>query len=264
MGTGMTPRPRDFLDLLEQSRPEIAKLLPDPKQVDRVVRIVRSAWQSDEKIRACDPVSIISSVMKACELDLEPGGAQKHAYLVPYKTACQLIIGYAGLLKLARESEDVAAIGSRAVKEHDEFDYTFSPEPSINHRPFLGADRGQTTHVYAYLRHRGTGELSAEVMTFAEVEHVRVTSKAGPIWHTYWDEMARKTVLKRMLKTQELMPKAARAIAHDNATVGLGSPHGADDGRGRISRSDALAEQLQLASKPTTGPDTPTREPGED
>lgn len=264
MANDVANRPRQFLDLLEQSRPEIAKLLPDPKQVDRVIRIVRSAWQSDEKIRACEPVSIISSVMRACELDLEPGGALKHAYLVPYGKGCQLIVGYAGLLKLARESGSVSSVGTRAVKEHDDFSYGFSPEPWIKHEPGLDLDRGATTHVYAYVRHRG-GELSAEVMTFEEVEHVRRSSKAGSVWNTYWDEMARKTVLKRLLKTQELTPRLATAIEHDNATTGLGPTDSGREARGRISRTEALVEQLQLSGEADEAAEPPRqREPGED
>lgn len=256
---------RPFLDLLEQSRPEIAKLLPDPKQVDRIIRVVRSAWQSDEEIRKCDPFTIIAAVMKACELGLEPGGALRHAYLVRYGTVCQLLIGYAGLLSLVRESGNVGSVGCRVVKEKDGFSYHFNPEPTIEHFPTLEEDRGPTTFAYAYLRTK-EGELSAEVMTRAEVEHVRANSKSGPVWNKYWDEMARKTVLRRLLKSQELTPKVAAALKHDDETAGAITARVVHVGRPGLTRTEALTEQLSLSGpRQDEAPEPPRqREPGED
>jgi len=259
------PKGRTFLDLLEQSRPEIAKLLPNPSQVDRVIRTVRSAWQSDEEVRKCDPLTVLASVMKSCELGLEPGGALKHAYLVRYGTNCQLLVGYAGLIALVRETGNVSAIGSRVVKANDQFTYYFAPEPALTHTPCLEDDRGATTHAYAYIR-TTDGALSVEVMSVAEVEHVRANSKAGPVWSKYWDEMARKTVLRRLLKTQELSPKVAAAITHDNETSGMITSRVVNIGRPGLSRSEALADQLSLSGpRVDEAPEPPRqREPGED
>jgi recombination protein RecT len=58
-------------------------LLPEAKDVDRVVRIARTAWQLSLELRKCTPESIVGAVLKACELRVEPGGALGHAYLIP-------------------------------------------------------------------------------------------------------------------------------------------------------------------------------------
>lgn len=219
-GTALQTAPprKDFLALLEQSKPSIALLLPDPKQVDRVVRIARTAWQMNADLRVCDGASILGSVMRACELGLEPGGAMKHAYLVPYKTTCTLQISYFGMLELARRSGAFRSIEARLVREGDDFQLYYDPRPVFRHVPT--AKPGAETHAYAYAI-LASGETVLEVMTRAEIEYVRSKVKCGPIWGNWWGEMAKKTAIKRLLKRQPYSAALADAMEHDNDVAGL-------------------------------------------
>ena len=59
--------------------------------------------------------------MKACELNLVLGGAQKHAWLIPYGQECTFQIGYQGILELARRSREFKSIEAVIVHEGDAF-----------------------------------------------------------------------------------------------------------------------------------------------
>lgn len=210
--------PPQFLALLEASKGEIARVVPEHVKADRVVRVARTAWQMDPKLRQCEPTTIIGAVMKACELGLEPGGALRHAYLVPYKGECQLILGYAGLLDLARRTGQYKAIGTQVVHEEDAFTLRYTPEVVFDHQPCLTGERGKETHAYAWAK-LTSDELAFEVMTREEIEAIRrrAPSANSPAWRDFWGEMARKVVLKRFLKRMPLAVEFADVIDRDNA-----------------------------------------------
>lgn len=209
-------RPTDFLGMLERSRGEIAKLLPDPGKADRVVRIARTAFQTKADLQKCTPQSIIESVMKACELNLEPDGARRHAYLVPFGGKCTLIIGYPGFIELAERAKIYAAIETREIHEKDRFSLVYNPEAVFSHSPFTERGAGCITHVYSYAR-KLNGALIFETMTWDEVENIKRCCTVGPAWKNYPGEMAKKVVLKRMLKRQPCSVELAEAIEIDNA-----------------------------------------------
>ena len=64
------------------------------------------------------------------------------------------------------------------------------------------------------------GGYQFEVMSRAEIEQVRKKSKAGSSgpWVEHWDEMAKKTVLRRLCKLLPSSIELARAVAMDEAT----------------------------------------------
>lgn len=249
MSTATAParqQPADnFLAMLDASKGEIAKLLPEHVKPERVLRVARTAWQLDDKLRACNPRSILSAVMRACELGLEPGGALRHAYLVPYKGDCQLILGYAGLLDLARRTGQYKAIETRVVHDADTFTLRYTPEVVFEHTPCLTGNRGAETHAYAYAR-LASGELAFEVMTRDEIEAIRrrAPSANSPAWRDFWGEMARKVVLKRFLKRMPLSVEVADAIDHDNQVEEIVAAVVREVAPG-VSRTRQLTEDLK-------------------
>jgi recombination protein RecT len=234
----------DSLALLERSRGELARLVPSEKAVDRVVRIVRTAWQMKPELQRCTPQSILSAAMKACELGLEPEGARKHAYLIGYGQECQFQISYLGMLELARRSGAFRAIEVRLVHEHDAFRLWYDPTPRLEHAPALIRDPGPATHAYAYAI-LATGETAFEIMRRDEVEEIRKRCVRGnsPAWAHFWGEMAKKTVLKRFLKRQASSIELAEAMELDNQEYDLGdvTPRpGALPGRGAAGLAGRL------------------------
>ena len=78
--------------------------------------------------------------MQAVQLGLEPG-LLGHCYILPYKREATFIIGYKGMIDLARRSGHIQSIYAHAVHENDEFEYELGLHPKLEHKPSHG-DRG--------------------------------------------------------------------------------------------------------------------------
>lgn len=198
---------------IERMKPEIARAIPRHLNPDRVARIAVTVMRRTPKLAECTPESFLGALMTCAQLGLEPGPLG-HAYLVPYGSEVTFIAGYRGLVDLARRSGQVQSVSARVVREGDEFDYEFGLEPRLHHKP-AGSDQ-QVTHVYAVIRYKDGGA-DFDVMTKAEVDAVRKRSRAagsGP-WVTDYPEMAKKTVLRRLLKTAPMSVEYQQAVAND-------------------------------------------------
>jgi recombination protein RecT len=205
-------------DLLERSKNSIAAVMPKHLTPDRLLKVALSATARTPALLACTPQSILLAVMQSAELGLEVGGLLGEAYFVPFKDKVQLIVGYRGLIKLARNSGQLKTIEARAVHANDAFEIEFGLENKLVHKPCLAGDPGDTVCVYAIARYKDDA-YQVEVMTRAEIDAIRKRSQAsdnGP-WVSDFDEMAKKTVLRRLLKTGPLSPEVARALEHETS-----------------------------------------------
>lgn len=192
---------QSFAQFLAARRKQIASVLPKHLTPERVCRVALTAYTKTQALAQCDMASVYQAVQQAAELGLEPGGALGQCYLLPYGRTCQLIVSYKGLIELARRSGEIESIEARVVHENDEYEVSFGLHSDIKHRPCLDGDPGQMVMVYAVARLKG-GMVQFEVMTRAEVDAIRRRSRSGNSgpWVTDYDEMARKTVVRRLCK----------------------------------------------------------------
>ena len=203
---------------------EIKKALPSVLTPERVTRIVLSALSTNPKLQETTPESFLGAMMTAAQLGMEPNTPLGQAYLLPYYNSkkrcleCQFQLGYKGLIDLAYRSGEVSTIQAHVVYEHDKFSYAYGLEPQLEHVPAMG-DRGSPTHVYAVFRTKDGG-YSFGVMSIDDVRrHAQRYSKSfenGP-WQTNFEEMAKKTVLKRILKYAPLKSDFVRGVSQDGA-----------------------------------------------
>ena len=201
---------------------EIAKALPQVITPERFTRMVLSAISVNPKLAECSPKSFLGAMMTAAQLGVEPNTALGQAYLIPYRNhgqmECQFQLGYKGLIDLAYRSGDVSIIQAHAVYEHDEFSYELGLDPQLKHKP-AAANRGNPIAYYAIFKTKDGG-YGFEVMSIEDVrEHAKRFSKSygsGP-WQTNFDEMAKKTVLKKVLKYAPLKSDFVREVAQDES-----------------------------------------------
>lgn len=213
ISNAVAQRQNTLANLIERQKTEIARALPRHLDPDRLARIATTVLRQTPRLSECTPESFLGALMTCAQLGLEPGPLG-HAYLVPYGREVTFIPGYRGLLELARRSGQIRSVAAHAVKEGDHFAWQLGLEPKLEHQP--GTRRGQTTHVYAVVHYRDGG-YDMEVMDRDEIEAIRKRSKAsgsGP-WVTDWDEMARKTVLRRLAKRMPMAVEFAQAVAQD-------------------------------------------------
>ena len=241
--------PKDIAGMLSspKMKQQMALAMPKHMTADRMMRIALTEVRKVPALGQCNIESFMGAIMQCAQLGLEPGSALGHAYLLPFgngkakdgKSNCQLIIGYRGMIDLARRSGQIVSLTARTVHENDAFKYEFGLEEAMHHVPADG-DRGKMTHVYAVAKLKGGG-VQFDVMSRADVDKVRATSKAGANgpWVTHFEEMAKKTVIRRLFKylpvsieiqqAVTLDERAEAGIDQDNASVLTGDYSVIDD-----------------------------------
>ena len=196
--------------------PQIDDLLARQIGKERFMRVILNAFRATPKLMECSKASLGAALMNAAALQLEPNTPLGHAYLIPYKDQCQLIIGYQGLVDLARRSGEVAEIMAHVVREGDEFTYTYGMNADLRHKP--SEVRGRITHVYAYAR-LTKGGFPFVVMSAAEVEDLKNRGAAGRGVKTPWDTdeemMYCKTAVRRLTKYLPKTLELATALEVD-------------------------------------------------
>lgn len=258
---------KNLQSYLKMYKKEFEKALPKMITPERFTRMAMTALTANAKLRECTPPSFIGACLTAAQLGLEPNTPLGQAYLIPYyngkkhATECQFQVGYKGLLDLAYRSGLFQTVMAQAVYENDDFTYEYGLEPKLSHRPAV-RDRGSMIYVYAVYK-LNNGGFAFEVMSVDDIiKFAQKKSKSynsGP-WQTDFEMMAKKTVLKRLLKYAPLKTEQADGINADNtvfnadveAAADLGTPLDitptyteVDEDTGEIIEPDEAPEEAE-------------------
>ncbi|MBU9624731.1 recombinase RecT [Burkholderia multivorans] len=219
----------------ESQKATLAAVLPRHVSPDRMLKIALGALRTTPKLMECTVESLMGAVVQCSQLGLEPNTPLGHAYLIPFekkkkvggewvteKVETQIVIGYKGLIDLARRSGQVVSIAAHAVYEHDHFDYAFGLDEKLEHKPAMSA-RGRVIAFYAVAKLVGGGH-AFEVMSAEQVNEIRDASqnykfardKEKTVWGQHYEEMGRKTVLRRLFKYLPVSIELASAAALDD------------------------------------------------
>lgn len=236
--------------LLESGKDQLQKVLPQVIQSDRFIRVALTEIRKSLPLQKCNPVSVCAAVMQAAQLGLEFGSTLGHAYLIPYGAEATLQVGYRGLMHLARRSGAVKAFEARVVYADDEFSYEFGLYPNIKHIP---KNTGAITHIYA-IATLTDGSKVFDVMTKAAIDDHRAkyASRNKDTWEKAYEEMAKKTVIKRLIKSLPITPEVADALEIESRFEPQEEERDSDkltktmDGQLILSDGEAQAAQISL------------------
>ncbi|EFB1508353.1 recombination protein RecT [Escherichia coli] len=213
----------------------LAAALPRHMTPERMIRIATTEIRKVPELGECDSMSFVSAIVQCSQLGLEPGSALGHAYLLPFgngeaesgKKNVQLIIGYRGMIDLARRSGQITSLSARVVREGDEFSFEFGLDEKLIHRPGENED-APITHAYAVAKLKDGG-VQFEVMTRKQIDRIRDThSKAAisaakkrrsSIWTDHFEDMAKKTVIRKLFKYLPVSIEIQRAVSMDEKEV---------------------------------------------
>ena len=217
---------RKFMDLMTALQPKMAAVLPKHLTPERMVKVVLAAAMRVPGLYSCTKESIVKSVMDAAQLGLDCGGALGSAYLIPYKDTCTLIVGYRGMIDLARRSGQIESIEARPVFQGDDFELEYGLRSRILHKPKWeqAPDPAKLLGCYV-VAHFVNGGHHVEWMSRAEIDAIRKRSKAsgsGP-WVTDYVEMAKKTVVRRAFKWLPMSTELATTLASIDADSAAGT-----------------------------------------
>lgn len=219
-------------DLLmnEGARNQLAMVSAAHMKPERMMRVVANAIRTTPKLGQCEPMSFLGALMQCAALGLEPNTVLGHAYLIPFDnrrkgvTEVQVVVGYKGLIDLARRSGHITSISANIHYSDDElWEYEEGTEATLRHRP--GAQEGDKLHAYAIAKFKDGGHAYV-VLPWKHVLKIRDGSqgwqsavrfgktKEHP-WHTHEDAMAMKTAVRALSKYLPLSVEFADAISVD-------------------------------------------------
>lgn len=240
--------------LLEKKKGELAKMLPRTLSIERLLKVAQIAATTTPALAKCDVPSLVGAIGQCAQMGLEPNTVLGHAYLVPFNTkrkdadgnerwvnSVQVIIGYKGLIDLARRSGQIVSIAAHEVCKNDAFELVYGLDEKLNHTPALG-ERGDLIGFYAVAKLKDGGHC-CEFMSVHQVQEIMVGTqskgKYGP-WKEHFVEMGRKTVIRRLAKYLPLSVEFQTAAALDSMAEGGKDQHlDAIDGEFTLLPDDA-------------------------
>ena len=250
--------------------------LPSHIKPEKFQRVVMTVVQQQPDLLAADRRALLASCMRCAADGLVPDG--REAALVIFNTkkkdaegrdqwikAVQYMPMLTGVLKRVRNSGELAGVTAEIIYENDEF--IRQPDDfdhPIRHRPAkLGTPRGAAIGAYALAKLKD-GTLMSEVMDITDINKVAAVSRSrdkagnpyGP-WKDWWDEMAKKTVFRRLSKWLPMDAESDQILSRDDEPVDQHTIEGnvvPIEAPRTTSKLDALEDMTVDAEPEASGP----------
>lgn len=235
---------------LIKNKGAIMAAMPTGANYERFCRTVINAISTTPALAECTVDSLFLSCVKAFSVGIEPNGPTMEGYLVPFRdkgqAKAQFMPSYRGLISLARRSGMVSLVYADAIRKGDKYKISRGTDPKLEHEPTL--DHGEPMAYYAVAK-MDDGSFDYEIMTPLEVDAIRKRSKAasaGP-WVSDYEEMAKKTVLKRLTKR---LPVSVENLAFAKAVQADNRAETGDDMEGVIDIEGIEVPPAKVATSP--------------
>ena len=227
-GGAIAEKKKTIFDIIEAGKEQFAAALPKHLSSERFTRIAITCVRQNPKLAECSVPSLLGSLMTVAQLGLEPG-VLGQCYLIPFKntklgtTECQLQLGYKGMIELLRRTGQLSDIYAYPVYSNDEFTIEYGLERKLTHKPAFNNPQGRGLIVGFYsVAILKDGTRAFEYMTSEEVkaheEKYRKGKFKNDIWVKNYEEMAMKTVTKKMLKWLPISVEMIENLRKDNGT----------------------------------------------
>jgi phage RecT family recombinase len=145
--------------------------------------------------------SVLMAAMNLTILGLVPGRVLGHAYLVPYRDNCQVIIGYQGYLELAFRNEFLSICHPpQLVLEGEEFSrWNDEKGNHFRHEPSLNPPEATRQNVLgAYVSYQT--KLGGHGYSFTSREEIDKIDTTRNVWASDYAAMCLKTPIRRAAK----------------------------------------------------------------
>ncbi|MDR2645664.1 MAG: recombinase RecT [Holosporaceae bacterium] len=223
----------------------IKSALPNGDGAEKFLMLARLEISRNDHFRICKGETVLGCLIKAASLGLYVNTGD--AYLVPYKDTCQLQIGYQGMLKLLYRC-GMKFIKVNVVYSSDVFEFVDGSESMIKHIRAFG-NRGEFMCAYCIAKFKE--EQIIEIMDKSEIDFIMKKSKGiqrpDSPWNTFYDEMAKKTVIRRILKKmpqEKLDINAICALRDDDYFNREDCECEIDDNCIDVQKDDSKSEQI--------------------
>lgn len=219
---------------------EFRNALPSHIAPEKFQRVVMTVVQQNPDLMKADRQTLLASCLKCAADGLIPDG--REAALVIFSNKVQYMPMLAGLQKRVRNSGEIASVQAHIIYENDHFVWRQGLDGYIEHTPLFPGHRGKAIGAYAIAKFKDGSDPQFEVMDVEAIERVRSVSrgKNGGPWAQWWDEMARKTVFKRLSKWLPMDAEVDELLRRDDEIEAV--PYGKEAGLDPVvtSKLDAL------------------------
>ena len=191
-----------FSEQLMDKLVEVEQALPRDFNKTRFVQNCLSVMNEKPELAKINRSQVIAGALKAAYLGLDL--LNKECYLIPYGNTIQFQTDYKGEKKFVKNYSirPIKDIYAKVVREGDFFEERIlDGQPSVDFKP-LPFNNGKIIGAFAVVLYMDGG-MEYETMSTEDINSVRNNySKASQskAWKNSFDEMAKKTVLRRLCK----------------------------------------------------------------
>lgn len=169
------------------------------EHADQLLSLLMTELRRNKELSLCSPESLFNAARLVAGLGLELAPQLGHVYLTVRNSECVPVIGYKGMIEMARNTGMIEMIECQSVRALDTFEYEMGTSPRIRHVKHLGRDPGELVCSYAVVKLKGYSMPEIEILTLADIDKIKAMAR-GDSWGKWQDEMARKSVMRRLLK----------------------------------------------------------------
>lgn len=193
---------KSFSESLSDKLMSVETALPKNFNRERFVQNCLAVMNEKPELTQVNRAAVIQGLCKGAYLGLD--FMNKECYLIKYGNSVQFQTDYKGEKKFVKtySIRPIQDIYAKIVREGDHFEEKIiDGKPSVDFKP-LPFNGGQIVGAFAVALYKDGG-MDYEVMTTKDINDVRNNySKAtnSKAWKCSWDEMAKKTVLRRLCK----------------------------------------------------------------
>lgn len=233
---------------LHAMAPEFRAALPAHVSVEKFTRVAQTAIQNQPDLAGVDRKSLFGAIVRLAQDGLLPDG--REAAIVKFGNQAQAMPMIAGILKKVRQSGEVSYISAHVVYANDRFKWTLGFDENVEHEPApLDQEPGEPVAAYAVAVLKDGSKL-LEVMRKSDIEKVRAVSRSGNNgpWKSWWSEMARKTVMRRLSKRLPMSTDLDDAFDRDETLVVDHQPISPDKDHHQaapVTRLEALEQRIE-------------------
>lgn len=220
----MTPGSMSLSDLMHSPAVvgKLNEVWTSPQMANSFMSSVISVANGNPQLRKAEPMSIIGAAMVAATMQLQVVPTLGQCYIIPYGNKAQLQVGYLGLIQLCQRSGQFKKILAASVHEGeyvsgDEFDedYVFDKKQKKSDKIIGYMAKFELLNGFTKTAYWDVETVKAHATKYSQAFRSGYNSP----WKSDFDGMAKKTVLKSILKFAPKSIEMQSAVAFDQAVI---------------------------------------------
>lgn len=190
-----------FKILFQEKISFIESLLANPDDKRNFPAKIEKLIRGNPELLNCKPETLFDCIYKMALTGLDPN-MPNEIFAIPYNRVATIQIGYKGIEKLALQHPSVVAISSQVVYTDDDFSIDLGDiqKPFTHKVPRGGRGIFEAVYSQAVVAKNGVSVVIPEYLSKDEVMRLKTFAQTEKFWGKHFDEMARKSAIKRLAK----------------------------------------------------------------